>query len=388
MTLAGRFSYPTDYRLGAGEIEHLQNACTQYGINRPLLVTDKGLAGSDSIARMMTLCGLSPDDLFSDISPNPTGEDVEAGIAVFQNGKHDGVIAVGGGSALDAGKAIAFAAGQSRPMWDFEDIGDWWTRADPDNIAPVIAVPTTAGTGSEVGRASVITKTEDQTKRIIFHPAMLPVCVIADPELTVTLPPALTAATGMDALAHCLEALMAHSYHPFSEAMAVEGARLVRENLLTAMMEPDNIYARTNMLAAASMGALAFQKGLGAVHALSHPLGAMFNAHHGTLNAVLLPAVLRFNCTDHAVADKLTRLARLLNLPGDANPDTVIDWVEGLNRSIGMPSSLNALGVDPSRADEVVEKALKDPSAGGNPITLDAQNLHQLLADSMQPVDA
>ncbi|MGB2932405.1 MAG: iron-containing alcohol dehydrogenase, partial [Methyloceanibacter sp.] len=292
-TPTANWSYPTAIRFGAGRIKELADACRAAGIQRPLLVTDAGIAKLPITATALNLvqeAGL-PVALFSDVQPNPVEPNVEAGIAAFRAGGHDGVIAFGGGSGLDVGKLIAFMAGQSRPLWDFEDIGDWWTRADVDGIAPIVAVPTTAGTGSEVGRAGVITQAATQTKKVIFHPKMMPRVVICDPELTVGMPPAITAGTGMDALAHCLEAYCAPSYHPMAEGISVEGMRLVFENLPKAVANGSDLEARAHMMSAAAMGATAFQKGLGAIHALSHPVGALFHTHHGMTNGVFMPYV-------------------------------------------------------------------------------------------------
>ncbi|MEO1312467.1 MAG: iron-containing alcohol dehydrogenase, partial [Pseudomonadota bacterium] len=311
---------------------------------------------------------------FSRIQPNPVGADVEAGGAAYKEGGHDGVIAFGGGSGLDLGKAVAFMAGQSRPIWDFEDIGDWWTRADPDTIAPVVAVPTTAGTGSEVGRASVITNAQTQEKKIIFHPKMLPAVVICDPELTVGMPPAITAGTGMDAFAHCLEAFCSPHYHPMSQGIALEGMRLVKENLPRAYADGTDLEARAHMMSAAAMGATAFQKGLGAIHALSHPIGAVHHTHHGTTNAVVMQPVLMFNRP--AIAAKLGAAARYLGIEGGF--EGFYDFVGLLNGELGIPASLTLLGVEDPDLDALTASALRDPSCGGNPVDLTPENTRAL----------
>ena len=304
--------------------------------------------------------------LFSDVQSNPVELNVEAGLAVFRSGGHDGVVAFGGGSGLDTGKVIAFMAGQTRPLWDFEDIGDWWTRADPDKIAPVVAVPTTAGTGSEVGRAGVVTQEATHTKKVIFHPKMMPRVVICDPELTVGMPPSITMGTGMDALAHCLEAYCAPSYHPIAEGIAVEGMRLIFVNLPKAVANGNDVEARAHMMSAAAMGAAAFQKGLGAIHALSHPVGALYNTHHGTTNAIFMPYVLVFNRP--AIEAKIERLAGYLGIPGGF--DGFLAAVLDLRKKTGVPHDLKGLGVDGSRVDTIVEMSLEDPTAGGNPVPL------------------
>ncbi|MEM0989479.1 MAG: iron-containing alcohol dehydrogenase [Pseudomonadota bacterium] len=362
------WSYPTAVRFGAGRIAELAEACAAANIARPLLVTDRGLARLEITAHTQKILEAAgrPAALFTEVDPNPTDANLEAGIKAFREGGHDGVVAFGGGSALDLGKLIAFQAGQTRPVWDFEDIGDWWTRANSAAIAPIIAVPTTAGTGSEVGRAGVVTNSAEHVKKVIFHPLMLPQTVIADPELTVGMPPAITAGTGMDAFAHCLEAYCAPSYHPMSAGIALEGMRLVHENIERAYAEPGDLTARGHMMSAAAMGAVAFQKGLGAIHALSHPVGAVYNTHHGTTNATVMPIVLEFNRT--AVEDKLAAAAAYLGLSGGF--DGFAARVQELRQSLDIPPTLSALGVPSDRFDELAEMAVVDPTAGGNPVEL------------------
>ncbi|WP_186399750.1 iron-containing alcohol dehydrogenase [Stappia sp. P2PMeth1] len=362
------WNYPTSVRFGAGRISELGQCAALLGMKRPLLVTDPGLARLPMTANALELlrqAGLEPD-IFSDIKPNPTASNVEAGVAAYRAGGHDGVIAFGGGSGLDAGKVIAFMAGQTRPMWDFEDIGDWWTRADPDGIAPILAVPTTAGTGSEVGRAGVITNEETHTKKVIFHPKMLPGIVICDPELTVGMPRYFTVGTGMDALAHCLEAYSSTFYHPMGDGIAVEGMRLVFENLKRVAEVPDDLVARGHMMSAAAMGAVAFQKGLGAIHALSHPVGALYDTHHGMTNAVFMPYVLVFNRA--AIETKIDRLAGYLGMSGGF--DGFLQAVLDLRAALDVPHTLEGLKVDGAKAAKIAEMAIVDPTAGGNPIEL------------------
>ncbi|MFI5018073.1 MAG: iron-containing alcohol dehydrogenase [Dongiales bacterium] len=375
--LRGNWSYPTSIRFGVGRIAELPDACKQLGFKHPLLVTDPGLAKlpmiQEAIARNEA-AGI-PTGLFADIKGNPVSKNVEDGLKIFREGGYDGIIAFGGGSALDAAKTIAFMAGQKRPMWDFEDVGDNWTRADPKGIVATIAVPTTSGTGSEVGRASVITNEATHVKKIIFHPKMLPSIVISDPALTVGLPAHVTAATGMDALAHCLEAYCAPGFHPMADGIAVEGMRLVKEALPTAVKDGKNLVARAQMMAAASMGATAFQKGLGAIHALSHPIGAVYDAHHGLTNAVVMPYVLEFN--RGAIEAKMARLAAWLGLP-DPSFRGVMAWVLALRKEIGIPHTLRDLGVGTDRLDELSVMAAADPSAGGNPIPIGAPELKQM----------
>ena len=377
MTFTANWSYPTAIRFGAGRIGEIADACAVAGMKKPLLVTDKMLASlpiTTATLDLMEAAGLGRG-LFSEVDPNPTEGNVNDGIAAYRAGGHDGVIAFGGGSGLDLGKVIAFMVGQTRPLWDFEDIGDWWTRADADAIAPIIAVPTTAGTGSEVGRASVITNSQTHEKKIIFHPKILPTVVIADPELTVGMPGFVTAGTGMDALSHCLEAYCSPHYHPMSQGIALEGMRLVKDNLLVAFQDGGNLAARGEMMSAAMMGATAFQKGLGAMHALAHPLGAVHNTHHGTTNAVVMQAVLRFNRP--AIEDKIEMAARYMGIGGGF--DGFHDFVGMMNRTLGIPENLTALGVHDPDIDSLVASALADPSVGGNPVEMTAENTRALL---------
>jgi 4-hydroxybutyrate dehydrogenase len=368
MSLSANWSYPTSIRFGAGRISELPEACAQAGISRPLLVTDRGLADLPITAKALDLldaAGLGRS-VFSEVDPNPNDRNLAAGVAAFRAGDHDGVVAFGGGSGLDLGKMIAFMAGQTRPVWDFEDVGDWWTRADANAIAPSVAVPTTAGTGSEVGRASVITNSETQEKKIIFHPKVLPSVVICDPELTVGLPASVTAGTGLDAFAHCVEAFSSPHYHPMSQGIAVEGMRLVIENLPVAYAEPDNISARAHMMSAALMGATAFQKGLGAIHALSHPIGAMHHTHHGTTNAVCMPAVLQLNAP--VIRDRFEDVSGYLGIADGF--DGFCAFVNMLNADLGVPKRLSGLGVVDPDLDRLVAQALADPSCRGNPVDL------------------
>ena len=376
MTLTGNWSYPTAVRFGAGRISELGDACAAAGISRPLLVTDRGLAGLPITGRareIMAAAGLG-DALFADVDPNPNEINLAAGVAAYQAGGHDGVIAFGGGSGLDLGKMVAFMAGQTRPVWDFEDIGDWWTRADADAIAPIIAVPTTAGTGSEVGRASVITNSQTHVKKIIFHPKVLPSIVIADPELTVGMPKFITAGTGLDAFAHCVEAYSSPHYHPMSQGIALEGMRLVTTYLPRAYATPDDLEARAHMMSAAAMGATAFQKGLGAIHAMSHPVGAVFNTHHGTTNAVCMPAVLAFNAD--VIRGRFDQAAAYLGIDGGF--DGFCEFVQQFNDSFAIPRTLTEMGVSADRLDDLVAMALEDPSCGGNPVELTVEGLRGL----------
>ncbi len=365
-SLTRNWNYPTAIRFGVGRIAELPAACKDLGMKHPLLVTDPGLRKLpmvESALAALKSAGLG-DACFSDVRGNPVGKNVDDGVAFFNSNKCDGIIAFGGGSALDVGKTIALMVGQTRPLWDFEDREDWYTRVNVAGMAPIIAVPTTAGTGSEVGRASVILDESTHLKKIIFHPKMQPAIVISDPELSAGLPPRITAATGMDALAHCLEAYCAPGFHPMADGIALEGMRLVKEWLPVAVKDGKNLAARAHMLAAATMGATAFQKGLGAIHSLSHPVGAVYNSHHGETNGVVMPYVLVFNRP--AIEEKMTRLARYLGLPDPGFP-AILNWVQALKKEIGIPNTLADLGVKESDLDMLTPMAVEDPSTGGNP---------------------
>ncbi|MCF4099255.1 iron-containing alcohol dehydrogenase [Maritalea mediterranea] len=377
MKLVGNWNYPTPIRFGAGRIVEIADACAAAGVKKPLLVSDKGLANLEITTKTLDLldkAGLGRA-MFSEVDPNPNEKNLEAGLTQYREGGHDGVIAFGGGSALDLGKVIAFMAGQTRPIWDFEDIGDWWTRADADAIAPIVAVPTTAGTGSEVGRASVITNSVTHEKKIIFHPKILPAVVICDPELSIGMPPFITAGTGMDAFAHCLEAFCSPHYHPMSQGIALEGLRLVKEYLPKAFKDGSDIEARAHMMSAAAMGSTAFQKGLGAIHALSHPIGAVHNTHHGTTNAVVMQPVLQFNRP--AVEDRLAMAANYLGISGGF--DGFYAFVGELNDNLGIPKNLTELGIENPDLDKLTKSALQDPSTGGNPVEMTYDNTLDLL---------
>ncbi len=371
MTLTANWNYPTSVSLGAGRIGDVVDECKALGIERPLIVTDPGLSALPFVGKLQDDCaaaGLGVG-LFSGVHPNPTGEDIEAGLTIYRGGDHDGVIALGGGSSLDAGKAIALMAGQTRPLWDFEDVGDNWARVNTSGVASVIAIPTTAGTGSEVGRASVILDAASHEKKIIFHPLMMPKKVILDPELTIGLPAGLTAATGMDALSHSLEAFCAPGYHPMARGIAIEAIGMVKEWLPLAVQDGQNIEARTHMLVASMMGATAFQRGLGAMHALAHSLGAVFGAHHGMLNAILMPYVLKANRP--VIEDDIAGLAQMIGLEG--NFEAFLDWILSLRKELEITHDLAAIGITPDCAAHIGEMSVADPSAGTNPILFDKE---------------
>ncbi len=379
---SGNWNYPTSIRFGVGRIRELADACRELNISNALLVTDPVLAGLPVLEQACehVRAGAVGCAVFSDIQGNPVGKNVDDGVAAFKAGNHDGVIAFGGGSALDAGKAIALMVGQTRPLWDFEDREDWWTRVDVDGTRPVVAVPTTSGTGSEVGRASVITDEAEHLKKIIFHPSMMPQRVILDPETTTGLPAHITAAVGMDALSHCLEAWSSPLYHPMAQGIALEGMRLVHRWLEAAVADGNDITARAQMQVASTMGATAFQKGLGAMHSISHPCGAVLGTHHGLTNAVVMPYVLAFN--QSAIDDKLTLLAEYLGLPAKSAAG-VIDWVLALREKTGIQHTLEQIGVEQQHIAKLAPMALADPSSPTNPVPLSEANLSELFNNAI-----
>ena len=372
------WNYPTNMWFGLNRIKEIQKACDNLNIKNPLIVTDPGILKTDIIDKINIALN-EKASIFSEVKSNPTGQNVTEGVKQFNQNNHDGVIAVGGGSGMDAGKGIAFMSKQERPLWDFEDIGDWWTRANSDAIFPIIAVPTTAGTGSETGRASVFTNELTEEKKIIFHPKMLPSVVILDPDLTIPLPPSLTAFTGMDALAHCLEAYSSNNFHPLSQGIALEGMKMIKDNLILAYKDGKNINARANMLATSSMGSIAFQKGLGGIHSLSHPIGAIYNTHHGLTNAVFMPYVIVHN--KEAIEDKIIQLARYLNIP-QPSFDTFLDWIIELRKSLSIPHTLKELIDDKNNFEKMSEMAYRDPSTTTNPIALNKEDFLKLYNDA------
>ncbi len=382
MQLFADWSYPTLIRFGAGRIKELAEACETLDMARPLLVTDPGLANLPMTTNAVELCreaGLGIG-VFSDIKPNPNHANVMSGVAAYKAGDHDGIIAFGGGSALDCAKVIAFMHDLPGPVWDYADESGWWSDIDPSRFAPIIAVPTTAGTGSEVGRAAVIVREETHEKIITYHPRMMPSIVISDPELTVGLPPVLTAGVGLDAFAHSLEAYCAPTFHPQSDGIALEGMRLVKEALSDAVRDGNDIDARAKMLAAASMGAVAFQKGLGAIHSLSHPIGAIYDTHHGMTNAVIMPYVLDFNRA--SINHKMDRLAAYLGLQGGF--EGVKKWVLEIREEISVPHTLEAFGIDDAQVGRVCDMAATDPTAQTNPVELTPDAAEQIFAAAWQ----
>ena len=367
MTIPNRnFNYPTAIKFGAGRIGELADHCKANNIMRPLFVTDPGLAAMAMVKTIVAdvkRAGLAIE-MFSDVRPNPVEANIIEGVKAYKTGRHDGVIAFGGGSGLDVGKMVALMHGQNISVFELEDVDDWWTRADATRIPPIIAVPTTAGTGSEVGRAGVVTHPITHEKKIIFHPAIMPKVAILDPELTVGLPPKLTAATGMDALAHNLEAYCAPFYHPLSAGIGLEGMRLVKDNLAKAVKKGKDLDARGNMLVASAMGATAFQRGLGAIHALSHPFGGLYDAHHGLINGIIMPYVMKAN--RRKIEKDIERASAYLGIKGGFNG--FLKWILALRMEIGIPHSLAEIGIDTKRLDEVAAMSIKDPTAGANPV--------------------
>ncbi len=372
------WNYPTPIWFGINRIKEVQIACDNLNIKNPLIVTDPGILKTSIITKVISSLS-NETNVYSDVQGNPTGENVQNGVNVFNKGNHDGVIAVGGGSGMDVGKGIAFMAGQTRPIWDFEDVGDYWTRANSDKIYPVIAIPTTAGTGSETGRAGVFTNEETHEKKIIFHPKMMPAIVILDPDLTIELPPSLTAFTGMDVLAHCLEAYSSNFFHPLSQGIALEGIFIVKNYLVRAYKNGKDMEARAHMLAGSSMGSTAFQKGLGAIHSLSHPVGAIYNSHHGLTNAVFMPYVLERN--REAIEEKIIRIAKYLSLE-NSTFEGFVKWVLEIRKELQIPHTLKELINDDSKLEKMSELALKDPSTGGNPIPLSQKDFLELYKNS------
>jgi len=377
------WNYPTTVWFGEGRIKDLHLACSQLKIKKPLFVTDTGLAQSEMVKEIVKDLNnkFFSTSIFSKVRGNPIGLNVSEGVEEFKKGNHDGIIAFGGGSGLDVGKAIGFMSGQSRPIWDFEDVEDYWTRANPNKIAPIIAVPTTAGTGSETGRASVIVNEKTGKKIIIFHPKILPSIVILDPVLTVGLPPKITAATGMDALAHNLEAFCAPAFHPMADGIALEGMYLIKKWLATAVKDGKNLEARSNMLVAASMGSTAFQKGLGAIHSLSHPVNSLFNVHHGLSNAIFMPYVLTYNKKE--IEHKIIKLSKHLELK-EKTFDCFLNWILELRIELKIPHKLSEVAKITTRdLDKLSLMALEDPSTSGNPKKLQLKDMKIMYEHSL-----
>ena len=368
------WNYPTNVWFGVDRSKEIQKACDTLGIKNPLIVTDPGLLQTSIIDEINSSLS-SNTQIYSDVQGNPTGSNVTNGVKVFLEGDHDGVIAIGGGSGMDAGKGIAFLAHQSRPLWDFEDIGDWWTRADSSVIKPIIAIPTTAGTGSEVGRAAVFLNEENHKKKIIFHPKMLPQIAILDPSLTLNLPKSITAGTGMDALAHCIEAYSSPFYHPMAEGTALEGLRLVKENIQEVYHNGNNVEARSHMLVASMMGAAAFQKGLGAIHSVTHPVNSLYKTHHGTTNGTVMPFVLNYNRS--TIEEKFTRLASFLDIKNGF--EGIVDWIIELKKEMEIPETLKDMGVNEGDEIKLAPLAQEDPSTGANPLEMTVERFQELI---------
>ena len=376
------WNFPTPIKFGLGRVRDLYLSLKEMGVKNPLIVTDPQLRENDCFKKIIK----NFDDMnnnysvFSDIKGNPTGKNVENGIKVFNDNQNDGVIAIGGGSSLDAGKAIAFMSIQQENIWFFEDVGDNWTKAITKNMPKVIAVPTTSGTGSETGRASLIVDEETYTKKIIFHPSMLPDLVILDPELTLSLPAHLTAATGMDALAHCLEAYSSNVYHPMAQGIAAEGIKMIKNNLILAYTEPENIEARSEMLVCSPMGSTAFQKGLGAIHSLSHPINAVHDIHHGLSNAIFMPYVIKYN--QEVIEEKIIFLSSYLELKNKSF-DGFLDWIVNLRSQLLIPHTLKELDIN-FDFNKLSKMALNDPSTATNPKSLSEEDMRNLYINSYE----
>ena len=373
------WNYPTNIWFGVDRAKQIQEACNQLNVKNPLIVTDPGLLKTPIIDQINSDLS-KKTTVYSEVQGNPTGSNVTNGVKVFLDGNHDGVIAIGGGSGMDAGKGIAFLAHQSLPLWDFEDIGDWWTKADSSVIKPIIAIPTTAGTGSEVGRAGVFLNEDNHKKKIIFHPKMLPEIAILDPSLTLNLPKGITAGTGMDALAHCIEAFSSPFYHPMAEGTAVEGLRLVKENIQEVYHNGINIEARAHMLVASMMGAAAFQKGLGAIHSITHPVNSLYHTHHGTTNGTVMPFVLNFNRS--VIEKKFDRLAKFLNISNGF--EGVVNWIIELKKEMEIPETLKDMGVKKGDEVKLAPLAQEDPSTGGNPLEMSEDKFQELILNCIE----
>ena len=376
------WNYPTTVWVGENRVNDLNEACKNLNIIKPLFVTDKDLVNLSFIKKIINenFKKFENFNVFSNFTGNPIGENVDEGVKEFKKNNCDGIIAIGGGSALDVGKAIAFMSGQNRPIWDFEDVNDYWKRANEKNISPIIAIPTTAGTGSETGRASAIINKESGIKKIIFHPKILPSIVILDPILTIELPPRLTATTGMDALAHNLEAFCSPNFHPMAEGIALEGMKLIKKSLLKAFNDGKNIEARQNLLVASSMGSTSFQKGLGAIHSLSHPVNAQFNIHHGLSNAIFMPYVLTFNRS--SIENKIVSICDYLNL--EKNFDSFLKWILDLRKDLNIPNKLSdVMDCSNLNLDQLSLMAFEDPSTGGNPKKISKEDLKLMYQHSI-----
>ena len=381
MSLITSWNFPTNIKIGSGSLKQISGICKDLKILKPLIVTDKNLQDNGIMQDLKNKLVNSsiPLNIFSKVDPNPTEKNLNDGLKILKNGGFDGIIAFGGGSALDLGKLLGFMVAQKLPVWEFEDSGENWKKANTDRILPIIAIPTTAGTGSEVGRAGVLTDNLNKVKKVIFHPEMLPKSVICDPNLTLNLPRNLTAGTGMDAFAHCLEAYCSPGYHPMADGIALVGMKLVKENLIEAYINGQNIEARQNMLSAALMGATAFQKGLGAIHALSHPIGAVYNTHHGTTNAVVMKKVIDFNKSH--IIDKIEKLAIFLEIENGFKG--FIDYIEDLCKNLNIPKNLREIGVNEDKLELLASMAIVDPTALGNPKELDFNNTLSLLKECL-----
>ena len=379
------WTYPTNIHFGCGLSSNLAHYCEEAEFHRPMIITDQKLIENSIITPCIdSLCNSKISfNIFTDFEENPTDKSVMEGLTVFQKNKNDGLVAIGGGSAIDLAKSVAFMDGQSQPIFNFEDRFDWWKKANKEKIRRVIAIPTTAGTGSEVGRAAVIKDTQDLKKKIIFHPQMMPFIAILDAKLTIGMPAHLTAATGVDALVHNLEALCSTRYHPIADGVAIEGLRLIKNNIEKAFQNGNDLNARCAMLVGSTMGAIAFQKGLGGVHALSHPIGSLFNSHHGLTNAVLLPYVIEYNLPE--IHEPLSLVSKYLNLNSE-KPKAIISWLLKLRDSLQIPHKLSSLGVNSTHIPALTKMALNDQAAATNPRILNETAITSIYKSSINGI--
>ncbi len=377
------FSYPTRVVWGPGSIEQLGEEVKRAGGSRVLLVTDPGVIQAGLASRVEALLAKAglPSATFAELKPNPVEADVWRGVQAYQDAKADCLVAVGGGAPLDVARAIRLAVHHPKPLSRYDDAtgGDAYVT---EPLPPMICAATTAGTGSDVGRSAVVVLEDTKRKTVLFSPRLIATSTIADPELTVGLPPKPTAWTGMDAFTHCLEAYVAPGDHPLADALAIDGVRRVTHALPRVLAEPKDLAARSDMMAAAIMGAMAFTKGLGAAHAIAHAVGAVVpEVHHGLCNAVVLPSICRFN-KDHAPA-RFARIAEAMGERPDQDEATLAEAacrrVEALCRQVGIPAKLSDVGVRAEHVPALVDKALEDASHRGNPRPFGREDCERIL---------
>ena len=372
------WTFPVPIAYGPGRLAELGKHCAAAGAFNPLIVTDRGSKNLPFIKHAQSHIsneGLT-SAVFADISPNPRGEEISIGKDAFNTGKHDAVIAIGGGSAMDGGKSICLTASNNISLWDFE-----WEKPAPvfdtNHSFPVlITIPTTAGTGAETESTAMVTHSEKAMKFCVCHPRLKPTLALLDPELTVTLPPSLTAWTGVDAMTHAIEAFLVPGFHPLCDAMALEGLSLITKFLPLVMQEPGNVSARGGMLVGSCLAGIAFAKGLGFVHAISHMIGAEYDTQHGLTNAIVLPTVLRFNLPNQH--HKIKRMAETMQM-SEHTDIAFISQIESILDELNIPKSLAEIDVPISCANRVAEKALLDSAAATNPRHADVDEMRQLI---------